>query len=548
MNRFLTLIIVLLFPVLLHAQNNFDTLLDELDNTVNNYQSYSNKKENEINKLKGLLKYTSSDLQKYEIYGKLYSEYKSYQSDSALIYARSSFQIAEKLNDVRKLNDARLNLASKMGTLGMYKEATDVLNSIKINTSPSLKGYYFSINSAVYGYMSDYAASLQEKEKYIVLTKKYRDSSLNFYPPQSRPYIMAKSSRLLDSGKYDQTLHLLLNYFPNIAHNSPDRAVIAYIIAQAYREKKYHHQEKKWLTISAISDLQLAKKEYISLRSFAFLMYESGDIDRAYKYIKRSLEDALFCNARLRTYEISKMMPIINEAYQKQNETNRLQLILFLISASILSVFLLVVLFLLFKQMKKLSNAKQDLSSANIKLSELNKELNAFNEKLNETNYTLTEANFLKEIYIGRYMDQCSDYIGKLDEYRRKLNVMATSGKMNDLISAVKSKQFIENELKEFYTNFDKTFLQLFPNFIGEFANLLVDDAVTQLKEGELLNTELRIFALIRLGIKDSAKISIFLRYSVSTIYNYRSQLKNKAAGPREEFEAKVMRIGTNLK
>jgi hypothetical protein len=210
-------------------------------------------------------------------------------------------------------------------------------------------------------------------------------------------------------------------------------------------------------------------------------------------------------------------------------------------------VFLLAVLFLLFKQMKKLSKAKQDLSLANIRLSELNTELNTFNERLNDTNYTLTEANLLKEIYIGRYMDQCSDYIGKLDEYRRKLNVMVTTGKMNDLISAVKSKQFIEKELAAFYTNFDKTFLQLFPTFIPEFSALLIDDEATQLKEGELLNTELRIFALIRLGIKDSAKISTFLRYSVSTIYNYRSQLKNKAAGPREDFEAKVMRIGTNL-
>ncbi|MFV8465864.1 DUF6377 domain-containing protein [Flavobacterium sp. LB1P62] len=548
MNRFLTLFIASLFPVLLFGQNNFDSLLDELDQTVGDYQLYSNKKENEINKLKGLLQYTAADLQKYAIYGKLYSEYKLYQSDSALIYARKSFQIAEKLKDDRKLNDAQLNLASIMGTLGMYKEATDILNTININTTPDLKGYYFTVNSVVYGYMSDYAASPQEKEKYVLLTKKYRDSSLNFYPTQSSAYIMAKSSTLLDAGKHKEMLHLLLNYFPNIALNSPDKAVIAYLISQAYRVKKDPIQEQKWLTISAISDLQLAKKEYISLRSLAFLMYENGDIDRAYKYIKRSLEDALFCNARLRTYEISKMMPIINEAYQKQNETNRLQLILFLISASILSVFLLVLLFLLFKQMKKLSKAKQDLSLANTKLSELNTELNTFNEKLNETNYTLTEANLLKEIYIGRYMDQCSDYIGKLDEYRRKLNVMATTGKMNDLISAVKSKQFIEKELAAFYTTFDKTFLQLFPNFIEEFKALLVDDEATQLKEGELLNTELRIFALIRLGIKDSAKISIFLRYSVSTIYNYRSQLKNKAAGPREEFEAKVMRIGTSLK
>jgi len=278
------------------------------------------------------------------------------------------------------------------------------------------------------------------------------------------------------------------------------------------------------------------------------MMYEDGDIDRAYKYMKRSLEDALFCNARLRTYEISKMMPIISEAYQKQNETNRFQLVLFLVSASVLSAILLVILLLLFKQMKKLNKAKQDIDLANIQLSELNKELYTFNEKLNESNFALSETNLLKEIYIGRYMDQCSDYIGKLEGYRRKLNVMATTGKMNDLVTAVKSKQFIENELKEFYTNFDKTFLQLFPNFIEEFSALLVDEDAVQLKEGELLNTELRIFALIRLGIKDSAKISVFLRYSVSTIYNYRSQIKNKAVGPRDDFESAVMRIGKEMK
>jgi predicted Holliday junction resolvase-like endonuclease len=525
MTRFLTLIIVLLFPILLLAQNNFDSLLKELDNTVANYQLYSSRKESEINKLKESLKQNANNIRKQEVYGKLYDEYKLYQSDSALVYARKNFQIAEKLANPRKITESRLDLSS-----------------------PYLKAYYFTVNSAVYGYMSDYAASTQEKEKYVRLTKKYRDSSLNFYPIKSRPYIMAMSSKYIDTGKYNETLAILLNYFPTITDSSPDRAVIAYIISQAYHQKKDANQEKKWLIISALSDLKLAKKEYISLRSLAFMMYEEGDIDRAYKYMKRSLEDALFCNARLRTYEISKMMPIISEAYQHQNETNRFQLVIFLASASVLSLVLLVILFLLFKQMKKLNKAKQDIDLANIQLSELNKEQYVFNEKLNETNFILTETNLLKEIYIGRYMDQCSDYIGKLEVYRRKLNLMATTGKMNDLVTAVKSKEFIENELKEFYTNFDKTFLQLFPNFIQEFADLLVDEDTIQIKEGELLNTELRIFALIRLGIKDSAKISVFLRYSVSTIYNYRSQIKNKAVGPRDAFESNVMEIGKDLK
>jgi hypothetical protein len=547
MTRFLTLIIVLLFPVLLLAQNDFDSLLKELDHTVDNYQLYSNRKEGEINKLKESLKQNATNIRKQEVYGKLYDEYKLYQSDSALVYARKNFQIAEKLDKPRKITESQLDLASIMGTLGMYKEATDLLTKININSSPDLKANYFTVNSAVYGYMSDYAASTQEKEKYVLLTKKYRDSSLNLYPIKSRAYIMAISSKYIDAGKYNEALADLINYFPTITDSSPDRAVIAYIISQAYHQKKDLDQEKSWLITSALSDLKLAKKEYISLRSLGFIMYEEGNIDRSYKYMKRSLEDALFCNARLRTYEIAKMMPIISEAYQHQNETNRFQLVIFLASASVLSIILLVILFLLFKQMKKLNKAKQDIDLANIRLSELNKELYVFNEKLNETNFTLTETNLLKEIYIGRYMDQCSDYIRKLEVYRRKLNLMATTGKINDLVTAVKSKEFIENELKEFYTNFDKTFLQLFPYFIQEFSDLLVDQDSIQLKEGELLNTELRIFALIRLGIKDSAKISVFLRYSVSTIYNYRSQIKNKAIGARDDFESAVMRIGKDM-
>jgi hypothetical protein len=547
MNRFL-LFVILLLPLLLFAQNNTDLLLLEIDKTIENNSHYTQKKELKITELKTLLNHTATPIQKYAITQKLYNDYQSHQSDSALVYARQNFQIAENLNEPEKLNQAKFNLMSIMGTLGMYKESIDILNTITITSTPNLKGSFYASTRVIYGQMADNASSKQEKEKYLLLSKKYRDSCISFYPVNSTPYIIAKADWYLDNKKHDKTLGLLLPFFPKIHKNDPNRAIISYIISQAYNQKKDSDEEKKWLSISALSDLQLAKKEYISLRSLAFLLYEDGDIDRAYTYIKRSLDDAVICNARLRTYEISKMLPIISESYQRQNETNRFQLVVFLISASFLVLVLLALLFLLFKQMNKLSNAKKDLSLANDKLSELNAELNIFNEKLNLSNNTLTEANFLKEIYIGRYMDQSSDYLGKLDEYQRKLNVLATTGKINDLVSAVKSKEYIENELKEFYANFDKTFLQLFPNFIHDFNSLIIPEEAILLKEGEQLNTELRIFALIRLGIKDSAKIAVFLRYSISTIYNYRSQLKNKSAGPRDEFEEKVMQIGTSDK
>ncbi|MEI6556209.1 MAG: DUF6377 domain-containing protein, partial [Paludibacter sp.] len=302
--------------------------------------------------------------------------------------------------------------------------------------------------------------------------------------------------------------------------------------------------QRHWLALSAINDIKCSTKEYISLRNLAFLLYEDGDIDRAYNYMKRSLDDALFCNARLRTYEISRMMPIIDKAYQLQTESRQRQMLITIISISILSLLLAIAVFFVYRQMKKLAVARKNLSQANDKLNSLNHKLSKINIELKDANLTLSESNLIKEEYIGRYMDQCSEYIDKLDNYRRMLNKTASSGKTEELIKELKSKEFIDEELREFYNNFDITFLQLFPAFVEDFKSLLIDDEYVQLKSGQLLNTELRIYALIRLGISDSVKISHFLRCSLSTIYNYRTKIRNKAVGNRDEFEQKVMQIG----
>mgnify|MGYP003606578397 FL=1 len=544
MKKLLFIIGYFILSMPLFANDDIDSLLKVLDTSVDNYQVFSNQKEEQLNKLKDLLKYANNDDQRYKICGQLYDDYKSYKSDSALTYAQKKLQIAEKMNNRWNLTDAKLNLASIMGTSGMYKESMDILETINIQDNPDLKAYYFHVYRTVYGFMADYTVSTREKERYNKLVSNFRDSLLVVNPPNSETHIMVKTDQLIANKKSDEAIKILLSYYPTIKNDKHTRAIIAYCISVTYQKQQNRENEKKWLIISAINDIQSATKDYISLRSLAFLLYKEGDIDRAYKYIKRSLEDALFCNARLRTYEISQMLPIIDQAYQHQSQARQRQLIISLISISLLSVFLLIAVLSVYRQMRKLSVARKDLSQANKLLNDLNKELSETNKLLKHSNETLSEANLIKEEYIGRYMDQCSAYIDKLDDYRRLLNKTATAGKIDDLIQTIKSKQFIEDELKEFYTNFDSTFLQLFPTFVEEFSALLVDNEEIQLKSGELLNTELRIFALIRLGISDSVKISHFLRYSLSTIYNYRTKLRNKSAVPRDEFESYVMKIG----
>lgn len=528
------------------AQDNTAKLLEKLDQKVSHYQQYDEAKEKKIRQLKQLLAYSTSKQQRYEIFAQLQGEYTTYQLDSALTYARKSWRMAQLLKDDNKINQAKLGVAQILGTSGMYKESIDLLASIPIQKIPQMKGHYYGTYRMVYGYLSEYAASPIEKRKYQSLMKQYRDSSMLYFEPNSRDYHIANTDGLIEKGQYSQVIATVQKLFSASSEADPNHAVLAYLLSEAYRHKKDKVQEQNWLITSAISDLQLAKKENISLRKLALMRYQQGDIDRAYNYTKRSLEDALFCNAKLRTYEISKMLPIINQAYEQKNETNRTQLVAFLLAVSVLSLVLIGAILLLFKQMRKLSQAQKTISQANAQLSLLNQELKATNERLHTTNATLAETSLLKEIYIGRYMDQCSDYIAKLEEYSQKLKVLGTAGKMKELLQMVKSNEYIEAELKAFYTQFDQTFLELFPTFKEDFSKLLADKDVLELKPGELLNTELRIFALIRLGIKDSAKIAVFLRYSVSTIYNYRSQIKNKAIGPRETFEQQVMLIGNS--
>ena len=441
------------------------------------------------------------------------------------------------------LDDAAMNMAEVMGTTGMYKEALELLGQINKKTLPDyLYGYYYHLYRTIYGLMGDYAVTEKVKKEYYRMTDLYRDSLLQVNASDSLGHVLVMADKCIVHAQYDEAIRMLMEYYNKPSLDDHSKAMLTYTLSEGYRLKGDKQGQKHYLALSAIADLKSAVKEYVSLRKLASLVYDEGDIDRAYNYLKCSLEDATLCNARLRTLEISQVFPIIDQAYQLKTKRQQQEMKVSLICISLLSVFLLVAIFFVYKQMKKVAAARREVVDTNTLLQELNEELHDSNSQLKEMNHTLSEANYIKEEYIGRYMDQCSTYLDKMDLYRRSLNKIAAAGRVEELYKAIKSSQFLDEELKEFYANFDMTFLQLFPNFVEEFNALLTEPM--QPKPGELLNTELRIFALIRLGITDSTKIAQFLRYSVTTIYNYRTRVRNKALGERDEFETKVMQIG----
>lgn len=532
----------------LHAANNnsvVDSLLLQLDQIIQNRPVYIEQKEKKLNDLRKALRQRISDENRFRLLGEYLDEYRSYNTDSSLYISRERYQVALRMKNQEHQDNALMNTAEIMGTAGMYKEAIDLMQNVHINLLPDeLHPYYYHIYRTVYGLMADYAVTEREKKLYAEITDKYRDSLLLVNKDNLLVYTLIQSDQYNVWGEYDNAIQLLTDYLAGQIDNVHDVAICAYTLSESYRLKEDTEKEKEYLILSSIADMRSAVREYISLRKLAVLLYQEGDIDRAYSYLKLCMDDAVFCNARLRILEILQIFPLINDAYQQKTEKQQEQMKWALVSISLLSIFLLIAIFYVYKQMKRVAAARHEVVDANKRLKELNEELQRYNLQLKEANHIIAENSYLKEEYIGRYMDQCSVYLEKMDNYRRSLGKIAASGKVDELYKHIKSSKFIDEELKDFYANFDNTFLQLFPTFVEDFNALLADGEQIYPKASERMSTELRIFALIRLGITDSVKIAQFLRYSVTTIYNYRTKVRNKAAGDRDLLEQEVMKIG----
>lgn len=537
-----TIIFILLSILFLSAQarkTELDSILFSLNQTIDNKEAYVKQKEQRIADLKQLFSMPNiTPEQSYDINTRLYNEYKSFIPDSAMNYLQQNIHITTELENDDWLYDTKLNLSLLYSVAGMFFDAEKLLESIQ---TQKLHGYllekYYESYKQIFYYYPNNAFS---EENYNL----YRDSLLALLDPQSDVYKIVYSEKLIHTEEYEKSRELLLPMFQNAEKDTHWYSVLAFSIGETYRGEKNYDMQKKYYALSAIGDIKNVIKENASMRALAIAFYETNDIEQAYKYIQQSMEDAVFSNARLRTMEVSQVFPIIEKSYQHKLQKQKNRLFYMLICIGLLSLLLVVAIIYVYIQLRKLAKARHSLSEANKQLHDLNGDLQESNHKMTEINKELSEANLLKESYISQFLDTCSMYINKLEKYQNTLNKKAMERKLEELYKMLKSKDMIDNEWKELNEMFDNMFLHLYPNFVEEFNALLQESERIELKPTELLNPELRIFALIRLGITDSSKIAGFLHYSATTIYNYRTRVRNKSAVPREEFENHVMKIG----
>lgn len=552
-----------------------DSLMAQLDEVISNRDIYLKEKESRLDSLHRRLESATGHREKFDLLGMLFGEYHPFNADSA--YAISIRQEAEAkaTGNTSYIMNARMNRANILSATGMYHETLRLIDSIHSHEVPDyLRPYYYHTKRTVYGRLADYAAFPPEKKHYELLTDLYRDSLLGVNAPGSLFHNVIKADQLNVHGRPAEAIEMLQRFMDTNTLSDHDRAICAWTLSESFAKTGDTDSQKIQLLISAISDMKSAVREYVSLRQLALMLYKEGDLDRAYRFLTIAVDDAAKCNARQRIVELNDSYPMINGIYVEtvRNQKRSLEHTIFIIT--ILSLVLIGLLFYMRKQMIRIAKARKEVEETNIRLHSLNTQLSDSNHKLYELNNQLTETNEklndlntrlslsndklseaysaiaeiseLKEVYIGRYMDQCLAYIEKLDEYRKSIGKLLNSGKSDDLKKLVKSSALIDEELKLFYDQFDKTFLNLFPSFVEDFNDLLMPEESIIPKKAGGLNAELRIFALIRLGISDSDKIAKFLRYSLTTIYNYRTKVRNKAKGDRNKLEAEVMNIGRN--
>lgn len=536
-------------------------MLERLDSTIEVSGHYVNEKEQRIALLKKQKTANNTDGQ-YYANEQLYEEYKVYDSDSAMTYVNANIALAQREGKTDWLTDWKIKRSFVLSVTGLLAEAFDELRYLDVDAmSDGQRMEYFAQMMYLYSHQGQYQGmDMNTQRNYYYQMENASIDSLMKYISNDHPlYLWYRGWQLRAGGKDTDGLMLKLEEtVDKAAGDTRLDAMNAYLLAILYNDRNDTENYVKYLVLSALADVRTSNKDIASLEELGKFLYKQGDIDRAFNYLNYCFNAAQQYRNRVRIMGISATLNAIREYYQQRNAEQEHTLHRYLWTVSILAALLATALIYIFRQMRRLKASRRKLTTANeslhlnvdklndtqARLQEANAELTGKGEELNRMNAELKEANYLKEEYIGYVFFLCSGYINKLDEYRKMVNRKLKVGQVTELRQLTDSPTMAQTELKEFYRSFDTLFLNIYPNFVSDFNSLLREEEQIQLHDDELLNTTLRIYALVRLGINDSVKIAEFLHCSPQTVYNNRQKTRNKAIVPKEKFAETVMSLG----
>lgn len=533
-------------------------LLHTLDDIIQNHKvQYQAQRIKQINQLKAQAR-TATGYNKYNLYKEIFDLYSHFQTDSAQVYICKMQQLPAYKTDAVMQATLHVAQAEIMAVSALYAEALNELDKVPQSLISSehadLRLYYYRVKRTLYGWMCTYYTKSSEQHKlWEEKTMNYRDSllSVDAIKNMSRDIVMADKYNALRQP--EKALKMLKPYSAQASEATPN-PFVCFTLAHAYILSGNRTKAIYYLTLTAIADLRSATCEYQALPMLAQILFDHGDVERAYTYLLCSMEDASYCKAGLRSIEASAIFPIIDKQYKQREKAQRERDHLLMYGLVGLLLILIAMVVYLRKQMLKLRQMRQkqslynkQLSAANQQMHEANEKLQAAlqevkrtNEELQNTYSQLRMTDKVKEEYIARYLNRCRMYLDQLAEFRSATLRLIKNRHFEELANQLKRDLNAKAEQTQFYEDFDAAFLTLFPDFVASFNALLQPEHQLSVKKNGLLNTELRIYALIRLGIHDTTRIAHFLDYSTATVYNYRSKIRNKAICSPEEFESLV--------
>lgn len=549
-----------------------EKLLRELDTALLKYPEYVEQKKKQILELHKYEASTRDNEQKYWINKLLYEAYNSFEADSALIYAQKNLELSQKMGNKERETLWKIYKTYMAASTGLVLSASSDLAQLRpYITTPNLKIEYYAHQIFLTGHILQYAAapidwskhvpqSVREQvDVYAIQEQLYRDSlALCLHTEKDQMSLWYQGLALFYSDSLSCIKDTLENTIKQSHMDTRQDAMNAYLLSKIYQKQGRKDKAKCYLILSALADIRSANQDIASLEELAQIEFQGGNIERAYLYISKCLELAQsYCN-RIRLVSISKTQHDILTAYQNLDKSQKSKLRTSVFLLGILATALIITIFILRKQIHKINNSRIQIDQANkllneqaLEMSKVHADLEYAHKKEQELNTSLKEANQkqqasnqLKEEYIAYVLSICSNYISLLDEFRGKLKCKLKVHQYEEALALTSNQAMTQSKLKEFYRTFDTIFLHVYPSFVEEFNQLLIPEERVVLAEGEKLNTMLRIYALVRLGISESVKIADFLHCSTQTVYNIRLKTRNKLIVPKDDFLKLVQNIG----
>ena len=542
MKLLIYLLLLLTMPLTAQGKTDEKTLLDRIDKMIENDQYYQGIKEKELKHLKQQAYEAEDNQTRLQFLDSIYHAYSAYRYDSAYAYMKRGLELAEKCHNTSYILRNKINQASILSVRGFYGKAENLLQSLNPDEMPyQLKLYYYFTFAWLYNYWESYAKNSDYAEEFHAQRKHYITLLIQSFNEKNKKsayyqYLMGEYIYLDDPNSKES-----LNHYQKAIKMTPAKsrihAMSAYAVARYYRLTGNFDLYQEYLVEASVSDGLCQLKETVALQKLAYYLFktDASNSKRAAKYIQHTMEDAQFFNNQLRMMQISNILPVIASANQQAAERSRTRFLWGLIGVSMALVIILILSFVNNRQKNRLKKNKAEIEEQNEKQKEMN-------TQLTELNQLLIETNIKRETYMRLFMDISAAYISKLSDYRKLVSRKIKANQTADLLKTLNTHKLEEEEAQMFCNRFDKAFMELYPGFVTELNKLLLPECQLEIPTTHDLTTEIRIFALMRLGVTDSQEIATLLHYSTQTIYNYKSGMRAKAIN-RDSFESDINQL-----